>query len=106
MEPSRELFVSLSAPGPFAVAYRSGFAVIAIGASVPIPEGYELLSVASGVLGVDTRTHVVASLLGRGGKYFLEVALVLALGVVVALVAVAYLVRRRWLPSSWRTIAD
>ena len=101
---------------------RSGFAVITIGAFAPIPEGYELLSVASGVLGVDTRTYVVASLLGRGGKYFLEAALVLALGdaadslgesdlylalgVVAALVAVAYLIRRRWLPSGWRTIAD
>ena len=101
---------------------RSGFATIAIGAFAPIPEGYELLSVASGVLGLDSRTYLLASLLGRGGKYFLEAALVLALGdavrslgevdlylvlgVVAVIVITAYFLRRRWMPSRWRTITD
>jgi membrane protein YqaA with SNARE-associated domain len=94
---------------------RSGFATIAIGAFAPIPEGYELLSVVSGVLKLDSRTYFSASLLGRGGKYFLEAVLVLALGDavrslgevdlylilgVVAIVVVAvYLLRQRWLPD-------
>lgn len=101
---------------------RSGFATVALGAFAPIPEGYELLSVASGVLGFDARAYLLASLLGRGGKYFLEATLVLFLGGVarsmgegevylvlgvVALVAVAaYLLRRRWLPSRWRAGVD
>ena len=101
---------------------RSGFATIAIGAFAPIPEGYELLSVASGVLGLDLRTYLLASLLGRGGRYFLEAALVLTLGdavrslgevdlyvilgVVAIIVVAAYLLRRRWMPSRWRTLAD
>lgn len=101
---------------------RSGFATIAIGAFAPIPEGYELLSVASGVLGLDPRTYLLASLLGRGGRYFLEVALVLVLGdavrslgevdlyiilgVAAIIVFTAYLLRRQWMPSQWRTIAD
>ena len=101
---------------------RSGFATIAIGAFAPIPEGYELLSVASGVLGLNPRTYLLASLLGRGGKYFLEAALVLALGdavrslgevdlyailgVAAIIVVATYLLRRRWLPSRWQTIAD
>jgi undecaprenyl-diphosphatase len=101
---------------------RSGFATIAIGAFAPIPEGYELLSVASGVLGLDSRTYLLASLLGRGSKYFLEAALVLALGdavrslgevdlyvilgVIAIIVLAAYLLRRRWIPIRWRTAAD
>ena len=101
---------------------RSGFAAIAFGAFAPIPEGYELLSVASGVLGVDARTYVAASVFGRGGKYFLEAALVLVLGdavrslgeddlylvlaAVTTVAVVAYLLRRRWLPSRWRTAAE
>ena len=94
---------------------RSGFATIAIGAFAPIPEGFELLSVASGVLGLDPRTYLLASLLGRGGKYLLEAALVLALGdavrslgevdlyvilgVIAIIVVATYLLRRRWLLS-------
>lgn len=101
---------------------RSGFATIAIGAFAPIPEGYELLSVASGVLGLDPRTYLLASLLGRGGRYFLEAALVLVLGdavrslgevdlyvilgVAAIIVVAAYLLRRRWMPERWRTAAD
>lgn len=101
---------------------RSGFATIAIGAFAPIPEGYELLSVASGVLGLDPRTYLLASLLGRGGRYFLEAALVLVLGdavrslgevdlymilgVFVILVVAVYLLQRRWVPSRWRTTAE
>lgn len=98
---------------------RSGFATIAIGAFAPIPEGYELLSVASGVLAVDSRRYLVASLLGRGSRYVVEAALVLVLGdaarslgevdiyvllaVVAVTVVVAYLLRRRWMPSRLRT---
>ena len=96
---------------------RYGLATLGIGAFAPIPEGYELLSVAAGVLGVDARTYLLASLLGRGGKYLLEALLVLALGdavrsmgevdlygvigVVALVVVVAYLFRRRWLPDGW-----
>lgn len=96
-----------------------GPVTLAVGAFAPIPEGYELLSVGAGALGLDLRSYLVASLLGRGGKYFLEAALVLALGeaarrlsevqlyallgVVTVVVVAAYLLRRRWLPERWRT---
>ena len=79
-------------------------------------------SVSTSVLGLDPRTYLLASLLGRGGKYFLEAALVLALGdavrslgevdlyvilgVVAIIVVAAYLLRRRWMPRRWRTSAD
>ena len=101
---------------------RSGFATIAAGAFAPIPEGYELLSVASGVFGFDHRRYLLASLLGRGGKHLLEAALVLALGdavrsmgevdlylvlgIVAVVVIASYLLRRRWLPTKWQNIAD
>ena len=57
-----------------------GLATLGIGAFAPIPEGYELLSIASGALGLDFRSYLLASLAGHGGKYFLEAALVLVLG--------------------------
>lgn len=95
---------------------RYGLVTLAFGAFAPIPEGYEILSVASGVLGLDVRSYLVASLVGRGGKYFLEAAVVLALGEaarslseveiygflgVAALIAIiAYLLQRWWLPRS------
>ncbi|MFC7138531.1 hypothetical protein ACFQMA_01620 [Halosimplex aquaticum] len=86
-----------------------GFATLLFGAFAPIPRGYELLSIAGSAFGLDRRTYLVASVAGRGGKYFL--AAVLALGEaarslsepelygligVVSLVAVAaYLLRAR-----------
>lgn len=95
---------------------RSGFVTIAIGAFAPIPEGYELLSVASGAFGFDRRSYVLASLVGRGGKYFLIATLVVVLGEaarsmseveiyavtgsVTLAVIVAYLLRRRWAPRT------
>jgi undecaprenyl-diphosphatase len=97
---------------------RSGFATVALVAFAPVPEGYELSSVASGVLGLAPRTYLAASLLGRGGKYLLEASLVLFLGDLaaslseedvylllgaVAVVAVAaYLLRGWWVPARWR----
>lgn len=99
-----------------------GLVTIAVGGFAPIPEGYELLSITSGVLGLDLRSYLVASLVGRGGKYFLEALVVLVLGEaarslgevelytmtgIVALVAItAYLLRRRWLPDRFRTTTD
>lgn len=93
---------------------KHGLVTLAVGAFAPIPEGYELLSVASGVLGLSPRSYLLASLLGRGGKYALEAVLVLALGeaiqslgeielyaitgAITILAAVAYLFRRRWIP--------
>ncbi|SDQ46507.1 YqaA family protein [Halopelagius longus] len=44
---------------------RYGLATLGFGAFAPIPEGYELLSVASGVLGLDLRSYLAASLAGR-----------------------------------------
>ncbi|PSQ10940.1 DedA family protein [Halobacteriales archaeon QS_5_70_15] len=101
---------------------RSGLATVTVGAFAPIPEGYELLSVVSGVLGLDLRTYLVASVLGRGGRYFLEAVLVLVLGdaarsltevelyavlgVVAVLLVAVYLLRRRWMPERWRTASD
>lgn len=99
---------------------RYGRVTIAVGAFAPIPEGYELLSITSGVLGLDFRSYLIASLVGRGGKYFLEAVLVLVLGkaasslsevdiytilaVVTLIVVIAYLFRRRWLPDQlWLT---
>lgn len=97
-----------------------GFAILFFGAIAPIPEGYELLSIAAGVFGLDGRTYLVASLAGRGGRYFLEALLVLAIGeaartltepelysvigVATVFVLLAYLLRKRWLPEHWRTI--
>jgi len=94
-----------------------GLAVLGFGAFAPIPEGYELLSVSAGALGLDLRSYLLASLLGRGGKYALEAALVLLLGEAVrslsepelygllaAVTVVAlggYLLRGLWLPASW-----
>lgn len=101
---------------------RYGLVTIAVGAFVPIPEGYELLSIVSGVLGLDFRSYLVASLAGRGGKYFLEAVLVLVLGkaatslsevdiytilaVATLIVVIAYLFRRRWLPDQFRFTTD
>jgi undecaprenyl-diphosphatase len=99
---------------------RHGLETLTVGAFAPIPEGYELLSIAAGVFGMEPRTYVAASLLGRGGKYFLEALLVLAIGeaarsltepqlygVIAAatlVVVAAYLSRRYWLPPRWRTL--
>lgn len=57
-----------------------GLATLGIGAFAPIPEGYEILSIAAGALGMNLRSYLAASLAGRGGRYFLEAVLVLALG--------------------------
>ena len=99
-----------------------GLATLGIGAFAPIPEGYELLSIASGALGLDLRSYLLASLAGRGGRYFLEAALVLVLGeaarslsepqlyaiigVASLVVVVAYLHRGRWLPDRWQTTTE
>lgn len=92
---------------------RSGFVTIAVGAFAPIPEGYELLSIGSGVFDLDLRSYLLASVLGRGGRYVLEALLAVALGeaarsfteveiysiigVVTMVVLVAYFTRSRWL---------
>ena len=99
-----------------------GLVTLGIGAFAPIPEGYELLSVASGALGLDLRSYLLASLAGRGGRYALEAALVLVLGEaarsltepqlyaiigVASLVVLAtYLLRHRWLPDGSSTAAE
>ncbi|WP_148414592.1 YqaA family protein [Haloferax sp. KTX1] len=91
---------------------RSGFATVAFGAFAPIPEGYELLSIGSGVFDLDLRTYLAASVLGRGGRYTIEAILAVYLGeaarsltevdvysiigVATAVVLVAYAVRSRW----------
>lgn len=101
---------------------RRGLETLTFGAFAPIPEGYELLSIAAGVFGLDLRSYLLASLAGRGGRYFLEAILVLAIGeaarsitekelyalIGVATLAVlaAYLLRRRWLPERWLTITE
>jgi membrane protein YqaA with SNARE-associated domain len=59
---------------------RNALAVVGIGAFAPLPEGYEILSTSAGALGLDFRAYLLASLLGRGGKYATEAVLVLALG--------------------------
>lgn len=93
-----------------------GLVTLGIGAFAPLPEGYELLSVISGVLGLDFRSYILASVAGRGGKYFLEAALVLALGdairslsivniylitAVIAIVAVVVYLLRGRMPDKW-----
>lgn len=59
---------------------RYGLPTIVFGAFAPIPEGFELLSYASGVFGINARLYLFAALLGRGSKYFLEASIALALG--------------------------
>jgi undecaprenyl-diphosphatase len=97
---------------------RHGFATVAFGAFAPIPEGFELLSVAAGVFGLDARSYVLAALLGRGGKYALAALLVVAIGraarslsavelyavlaAAAAAALVAYLARADWVPERWR----
>lgn len=96
---------------------RYGFGVVFVGAFAPIPEGYELLSIVSGVFALSPHTYLLASLLGRGGRYLLEATLVIVAGgaarslTEVELYAVigacsvvvigGYLLGRRWLPESW-----
>ena len=92
-----------------------GLAVLFVGAFAPIPEGYELLSVAAGVFGLRPRTYLLASIAGRGGRYVLEVGLAIVaggaarslteielyaiIGVVSVVIVGAYLLRDRWLPE-------
>lgn len=99
-----------------------GMVTIAIGAFAPIPEGFELLSIAAGALRVDLKLYLLGSLLGRGGKYFLEAALVLligeavrslteaelytVIGIVTIIILTAYLLRRRWFPHRWRSMIE
>lgn len=94
---------------------RSGFVTIAVGAFAPIPEGYELLSIGSGVFDLDLRSYLLASVLGRGGRYVLEALLAVTLGdaarslteveiysiigVITVVVLLAYFTRRRWMPD-------
>jgi len=101
---------------------RRGLATLTFGAFAPIPEGYELLSIGAGVFGMDLRSYLAGSLAGRGGKYFLEAVLVLALGeaarslsepelygvvaVAALVVLTAYLLRRRWVPERWRALTE
>ncbi|MFP8953535.1 YqaA family protein [Natrialbaceae archaeon A-arb3/5] len=96
---------------------RNGFATVTIGSFAPIPEAYELLSVGSGVFGMKFRTFLIASIIGRGAKYLLVAALVIAIGDAaealgegqiyaaigaVTIVAVAvYLTRKYWVPETW-----
>lgn len=99
-----------------------GMVTIAIGAFAPIPEGFELLSIAAGALQIDLKLYLLGSLLGRGGKYFLEAALVLLIGeavrslteaelymiigIVTLIILTAYLGRRRWFPNRWREMIE
>lgn len=101
---------------------QRGFGIVVFAAFAPIPEGFELLSVASGVFGLRPRSYLLASLAGRGGRYLLEAVLVVTLGEaarsvtetelyaiigVVSLLAVAsYLSRRWWLPDHWTALRD
>lgn len=96
---------------------KYGFTVLTFGAFAPIPEGYELLSVAAGVSDLRLRSYLLASILGRGGRYLLEALLVVvvgdaarsltevelytAVGVVSLLAVCGYLLRDWWLPASW-----
>lgn len=91
-----------------------GLVTIGVGAFAPIPEGYEILSVSAGAFGLNFRSYLIASLIGRGGRYFLEALLVLALGevarslsevqvykiigLVTLVMFAAYLLLRRWTP--------
>lgn len=70
------------------------------------------------MFGLDRRRYLLASLLGRGGKYFVVAGVVLVagdaarsmseselyivIGVVSLGVLVAYLSRRYWVPEHWR----
>lgn len=99
---------------------RYGLATVGIGAFAPIPEGYELLSITAGVVKLDVRLYLLASLAGRGGRYVLEAVLVLALGDAVAgldepglyavigavalVVLAGYLLRHWWSPRVRRPV--
>jgi membrane protein YqaA with SNARE-associated domain len=101
---------------------QHGVATLIFGAFAPIPEGYELLSIAAGVFGLGPRSYLLASVVGRGSRYFLEAMLVLAIGeaarsfteveiysiigIASLLVISGYLLRRWWLPRRWRAIAE
>jgi membrane protein YqaA with SNARE-associated domain len=94
-----------------------GFAVLCIGAFAPIPEGYELLSIAAGVFGLRPRSYLLASVMGRGGRYVLEIGLAIVtgeaarlltevelysvIGVFSVVVIGAYVLRHLWLPERW-----
>lgn len=94
-----------------------GFGILFIGAFAPIPEGYELLSIASGAFGLRPRSYLLASIMGRGGRYVLEIALAIVAGEAArslteielysviggfsVVVIGAYMLRHLWLPEKW-----
>lgn len=94
-----------------------GFGILFIGAFAPIPEGYELLSIAAGVFGLRPRSYLLASIIGRGSRYVLEVVLAIVaseaarsltevelysvIGVFSVVVIGAYVLRDLWLPERW-----
>lgn len=108
-------FSSERIDGAEAYVREYGFAVLFVGAFAPIPEGYELLSIAAGVFGLRPRTYLLASIVGRGGRYVLEAGLAIVaggaarslteielyaiIGVVSVVIIGAYLLRDRWLPE-------
>jgi membrane protein YqaA with SNARE-associated domain len=112
-------FSSERVGGAEASVRQYGFAVVFIGAFAPIPEGYELFSIAAGVFGLRPRTYLLASIVGRGGRYVLEVGLAIiasgvarsltevelyaVIGVVSVVIVGTYLLRDRWLPERWIT---
>ncbi len=60
------------------VFQRHGAWAIVVAAFTPMP--YKVFAVTAGVLGMDRRTFIVASLIGRGARFFLIGALLFAFG--------------------------
>lgn len=57
---------------------RYGGWAVGIAAFTPIP--FKVFTIAAGAFGLDRGTVIVASIIGRGGRFFLEAALIMALG--------------------------
>lgn len=57
-----------------------GLKIVFAFAFAPIPEGYELISIGSGAFGLDGRSYLLASIAGRGGRYFLEAIFAVVIG--------------------------
>ncbi len=77
--PVLELYGYLDTFGTFQDLYHEwGFWIVFGGGFTPIP--YKVITIASGVANLDLMVFVVASLISRGGRFFIEAALLWYLG--------------------------
>lgn len=72
------LFSARSIERVDALFSRYGGWAVGIAAFTPIP--YKVFTIAAGAFGMDRAPVIIASVIGRGGRFFLEAALIMVLG--------------------------